>query len=270
MPAATRSHWQKGNFRKGAGSAGRRRLLGAAVALLVFTSLVAAGCGGFLMEAFNFTGLTDTGGISDSPGNGDGSGESESSENGGLGGSGDQDQFPAPGTAETTDGPDGAVGPDDAGDSFLTRGEFAKMLLEYIGFDPPAAGEMPFTDADEIPGEQRDYVAGAWSIGLVKSLPDGRFGAEEPLRQEDMGLILTRLMGLTEIDGRIYTIYTDDEELSLTDHSVRYAVEKRIMGGLGDDGPDSYPAPDFPFTAEQAEEILSFFDAINFRIYFEP
>lgn len=283
MPDIKCSRRKRSKNSKGRYGAVRFPLHGAA-ALIILTVLFTAGCGGFLSELADSIGLQNGSGVSgpEDPADGNGApGDPEDSESAVPGDPADAGggPVPAPGNADEYGNDSPARPPDEPGDSDdllyppsgeppLTRGQYIKLLLEYVGYDPPAGGDMPFTDAGEIPEGERDYVAGAWSMGLIKPLPDGRFAADEPLRREDMGLIITRLIGLSTEGDQLYTIYTDDDELGVTEHSVRYSVEKRIMGGIDPGRPEHIPDSEHTFSREEALRILDLFDRINWEYYF--
>lgn len=76
---------------------------------------------------------------------------------------------------------DGYFMPDD----FVTREEFAKILVGALGIDETAAANNVFTDAKADDWFCK-YINAAYKNGLVKGIGDGKFGVGQSITRQDM------------------------------------------------------------------------------------
>lgn len=75
-------------------------------------------------------------------------------------------------------------------EGIVTRAQFAKLLVEAVGLKPEAAPQLEFTDA--IPDWAAGYIFTAVGAGLVTGFEDGTFRADEPIRREQLAVMMAR------------------------------------------------------------------------------
>ena len=124
-------------------------------------------------------------------------------------------------------------------DSYVTRAEFAKMLLAAIG--APAEGDAEFSDVPQDAWFAK-YVAAAAARGIASGYPDGSFAPNGCITRQDAALMLERSIenaGRTLSDGEY--AFADGEEIA---EYARGAVRRLFAAGIvkGDENACFNPA----------------------------
>ncbi len=86
------------------------------------------------------------------------------------------------------------------GGDYLTRAEFAKIMVNTLNVRLITAGEPIFTDLD-LSDPLSDYVYTAYENGLVSGYGDGRFGPNDNVLYQEACVMLCRLLNY---DKKIY------------------------------------------------------------------
>ncbi|MBE7026078.1 MAG: S-layer homology domain-containing protein [Ruminococcaceae bacterium] len=127
------------------------------------------------------------------------------------------------GTSDTTFEPD----------AFMTRAMITRVLHNYEN-NPEHSFDGSFADVGK--GEwYSDSVMWAAEKGIVKGYEDGSFGVDGNMTREDLAVILYRYAGAPSYVGAGMGIFTDVDKISdYAVDAISWAVEKGIIGGIGD------------------------------------
>jgi nitrous oxidase accessory protein NosD len=136
----------------------------------------------------------------------------------------------------------------------ITREEFAKMVVLAAGLEPVAEPELGFSDADEIQGWARGYVAAAVEAGIITGLPENRFGPGERVTRQQAATMIGRALGVEVGAAGTPTSFVDDGDIeSWALAALNLAVEKGLITGF----PDNSFKPAENVTRAQAATMLA-------------
>ena len=135
----------------------------------------------------------------------------------------------------------------------VTREQFTKMIVEFTGVKENA--ELPFDDVQ--PGAwYYDYIATAYSAGIISGISENLFGTGNSITREDAVVIIGRcidLLGITADDAKEYSAFSDESKISeYAKESVIKLYKKGIINGI-DDG---VFAPKATVTRAQAAKMI--------------
>lgn len=135
----------------------------------------------------------------------------------------------------------------------VTREQFTKMIVEFS--EVKGNVELPFEDVQ--PGAwYYDYIAAAYSKGIISGISEKTFGTGNSLTREDAVVIIGRcvdLLGITADDVREYSAFSDESKISeYAKESVIKLYKKGIINGM-DDG---VFAPKATVTRAQAAKMI--------------
>ena len=108
---------------------------------------------------------------------------------------------------------------------FVTREEFAKILVETLGFDETATTGNVFTDANENDWFCK-YINTAYNNGLVKGVGDGNFGVGQSITRQDMVVMTYNALKLKNAQ-------LPEGELDFADAGSIADYAKTAVGTLG-------------------------------------
>ena len=117
--------------------------------------------------------------------------------------------------------PDGTFRPD----SFVTRAEFTKMIVDFVA-DIPSEEDMVFDDVSSDDW-YADCVSDAASKGIITGY-DGRFNPNADIKREDAAVVIYRIYVLLDKNLRGTKFFGDRREVSAY---AKSAVE--TLGGIG-------------------------------------
>ena len=119
---------------------------------------------------------------------------------------------------------------------YVTRGQFAKMLIGAFGLEQSGAAAS-FTDVAQDHMFYA-YIASAQSLGIVKGREDGTFGVDERITREDLAVMMQRAAEAAQIS---LPQNTEAEQfadaVSISDYAadaVGQLQQAGIMNGMGD------------------------------------
>src|SRR3546814_18807269 len=75
--------------------------------------------------------------------------------------------------------------------AWLSRGQMASLLARAAGLDLDA---VPADAVDPAEGAHARAVAALEAIGIVECFEDGTFGADQPIRRDQLASMLSRLL----------------------------------------------------------------------------
>lgn len=135
----------------------------------------------------------------------------------------------------------------------VTREQFTKMIVEFS--EVKGNVELPFEDV-QYGAWYYDYIAAAYSKGIISGISEKTFGTGNSLTREDAVVIIGRcvdLLGITADDVREYSAFSDESKISeYAKESVIKLYKKGIINGM-DDG---VFAPKATVTRAQAAKMI--------------
>lgn len=126
--------------------------------------------------------------------------------------------------------PDGTFRPDEK----ITRAEFAKLLVEAMGWHP-GEGKVGFADAADLPAWASGYIATAADKGVIKGYADSTFRAEQLINRAEMAAMVIRAMnvGKSYQEETIGSNFADNKSIpSWAQNAVNLAANTGILKGL--------------------------------------
>lgn len=119
---------------------------------------------------------------------------------------------------------------------FVTRGQFAKMLIGAFGLEQSGAAAS-FADVAQD-HMFYPYIASAQSLGIVKGREDGTFGVDERITREDLAVMMQRAAAAAQISLPQSTEaeqFADAVSISVyAAEAVGQLQQAGIMNGMGD------------------------------------
>ena len=136
----------------------------------------------------------------------------------------------------------------------VTKGEIAKVLINYLDIDPKEYENVTlgFADEAQIPEEDLPYIRAALSGGYVKLFSDYTYRADAAVTREEIADIFAPLCGTSASAGKneIFSDFTD-VSIYFEDH-VNKIVDLEIMIGY----PDGTLRPKEAITREELALVL--------------
>ncbi len=124
--------------------------------------------------------------------------------------------------------PDGTFKPD----NYVTRAEFAKMLVVALDLSPDAGAAAEFADAASIPAWAKGYVGAAVKAGLIKGYEDKTFRADRQITRAELAVMVARALKAAE---KAELNFKDAAGIpSWAADSIAQAVAKGIIKGYED------------------------------------
>lgn len=127
---------------------------------------------------------------------------------------------------------DGTFGPSKQ----ITRAEFAAVVARTFGFEGTAA-TSPFKDA-QLGKWYTEPVVNLYEKGIVTGRPDGTFGVNDSITNEEMAVMISRSLTAlaVELEGeRTYVPFKDADTISsFAQDAVKELYEAGIISGMPD------------------------------------
>lgn len=127
---------------------------------------------------------------------------------------------------------DGTFGPSKQ----ITRAEFAAVVARAFGFEGTAA-TSPFKDA-QLGKWYTEPVVNLYEKGIVTGRPDGTFGVNDSITNEEMAVMISRSLTAlaVELEGeRTYVPFKDADTISsFAQDAVKELYEAGIISGMPD------------------------------------
>lgn len=123
-------------------------------------------------------------------------------------------------------------------DRAMNRAEFAKMVVELMGFTAKSGKTFPDVEADSSLDWAKDYIDIAATNGIIGGYPDGSFGGKREVTFEGGATMLGRALGLVTIDETSGDNYATGaanklDELGMLDDNVKVGMTFDRAGVAG-------------------------------------
>lgn len=146
-----------------------------------------------------------------------------------------------------------------APDDNITREEFVKLIIEFIGVEP-RTGTSYFTDA-VADAWYMPYLDTAYSLGIVKGSDDGSFGIGRPITRQDIAVMFNRALEYQSVEiPRVKEKVTFTDQDAASDYA-KEALEKFQLAGIINGYSDGSLKPFAVSTRAEAAQIV--FNAMN-------
>ena len=118
----------------------------------------------------------------------------------------------------------------------IVREEFLKIIMEAVKI-PTSDTVLSFADVDQD-AWYYPYVAGAYELGIIKGVGEGRFGVGEEITRADMAVMIERVLKLCQVDVDVVKtaiVFEDYKEIpDYASTSILTLYTGGLMQGVGD------------------------------------
>jgi len=118
-------------------------------------------------------------------------------------------------------------------ESYVTRGEFAAMMVRVLKLPVQPASTLSFSDNSSIPAWAQPYIGAAVNAGLMEGYGDHTFRPNQLIKWAEIAAMAVRALGVTTTAGGNASFADAHQIQSWAMPYVEAAVEAGIMKGRG-------------------------------------